>query len=218
MDFEENKRVIILTAVALVLVFVFLLKDNNPPLEKTHKTSNVKTEKKSKDIEVLYVDEDANKEVVPKETKRVLAPPTKKAKKPKVVDITNLDEEGIKAYLKEKSLKNITTPKKKQTDENYEAPRFSVYSNIDKSDAEKLRDETRPPSTPVIVQGSFGSGTPYTVAIDADIYSQAKDIVISNNDPDGTIEEITNIKKKSANNGYNDEKQIIAPPSIGATK
>ena len=214
MDFEENKRVIILTAAAVVLVFVFFLKENNSSVEKMEKISSVKTEKKAKDIEVLYIDSEAKKEATTKEPTKVLSKKIERKNKPKITDITNLDEEGIKAYFKEKSLKNITTQKRKPTDENYEAPRFSVYSNIDKSEAEKLRDATRPPSTPVIVQGSFGSGTPYTVAIDADIYTHAKDIVISNNDPDGTIEEITNIKKKSANNAYNDAKQIIAPPSV----
>ena len=208
MDFDTNKRTLFLASIALVLAFLFILKNHNSHHDKVDEEATVKVKKNSKDIEILYVKDDANS----KDNSKISS--EKEASKQRENrEVMPDDEEEIAQYIEQHSLKNITTTKEQLADENYEIPRFSVYANIDKSEALKLKDKTLPPSTPIIVKGAFNSGVPYAVAIDANIYSKAKDIVISNNEPDGTIEEIVNIKNTKVED---DEREVISPPTIGS--
>ena len=210
MDFDTNKRTLFLIAFALILALVLLLKNSNSDLDRSsEKTIERVKADSSNNIEILYVDDDENL----KDSSKV-SDKKEVAKKPETVEAVANEEDEIVNYLKQKSLKNITVTKEKLADENYEIPRFSVYADIDKTEAAKLKDKTLPPSTPIIVKGAFNSGVPYTVAIDANIYTGAKDIVISNNEPDGTIEEIVNIKDSIVKD---EEREIIAPPTIGGT-
>jgi len=131
----------------------------------------------------------------------------------KIDNITSNKE--AKEYLSQHSLKNISTSQ----DSTGETPRYSVYSDISMKEAKKRRNKFVPPSAPTVVQGSFPSGEPYSVIIDSDLKSQAKDIVISNNQADGTITELAKVpvsnKQVSDTQENNGDSSLIAPPSIG---
>lgn len=114
-------------------------------------------------------------------------------------------------YIKNRDLKSVNIYNKK--DNNSQVPRYGIYADIDIQTAKSNRDKFTPPSLPVVVNSTFESGEPYSVVIDHDVYSQAKEIIITDNNPDGTINQIVKIPSK---NHQNDETtQIITPPSIG---
>lgn len=204
-----NNRIIILSIIAISLASLLILKENNEE-SNSNKTHSTHISEIKKDVvvpkKVLYFDNEnlENKnEVIDNKSKTYIV----KEAEPK-----NIKEEDIDNYIKVRSLKNITSTQDELNNPDYIIPRFSIYTNIDKKEALKKKDKSIPPATPVIISGSFYSGVPYTVIIDGDIKNEATDIVISNNHPDGSIEEIVNIKNKPS---FDNELLIISPPTIG---
>jgi len=220
-----NKRIIVLSSVAIALTLILVLKNSDTSEESINGniSSNLKnqniifeTEKKSK----IFEEEDklANKDtpIIQQDldysqnqfkNKSNSNPTYVKTIVPEIKHHST----SIESYIKSKSLKNITSTKVQLDNPSYTSPRFSVYSNITTTKAKQKRDNSLPPSAPVIVQGTFYSGTPYTVIIDGDLQREATDIVISNNLPDGSIEEIVNISHPITP----DEEQVISfPPAI----
>ncbi len=229
-----NRRVIFLSVIAIALAFLLLLKNSDKESDEVdiafQKTQSVKqsekhsakqsdnsqkvanldesklTEKKEKPKKQvrLHVEIEPQEVVEAEQTTSYDTLPKKSI---------NIKREDIPNYLAEKSLVNITSTKSELANPDYTSPRFSVYTNISKKEASEKRDNTFPPSAPKIINGSFHSGLPFTVIIDADINKEADDIVVSNNHPDGSIQEIINIKEKEAEDA--EHRVIMAPPSIG---
>jgi len=126
-------------------------------------------------------------------------------------DLGNIKEPT--KYIENRGLVNINLSAASKRIENSEIPRYGIYADIDMDTARANRDEFVPPSLPVVINSTFSSGEPYSVVIDHDVYSQAQEIIVSDNNPDGTINQIVRIPTKNSQNGI--DSQIIAPPSIG---
>jgi len=183
---------------------------SHPTIKTIPKTSN----------EIVNIDEEVehvNKVIKPKPT---LQKEYKKREKVvrNIVDINDISSnDDAHEYLVEHSLKNVSpTDKEMKT-----TPRFSVYADITIKEAREKRNQLLPPSAPTMIQGSFPSGEQYNAIIDTDLKNNAKQIVVSNNQADGTITELAKVpvsdKQQSSNTqeNVNDSSVVIAPPSIG---
>lgn len=210
----NNTNIILVGFTCGIIGLYFIVGENpNNNLTETSKVMTKikenKVDKPKKDIEIVYLKDDT------KYTNRVNKVDKVDKLKKENLDSKNLDSfENIKdpmEYIKNRDLKSLNIYNKKT--ENSEVPRYGIYADIDTETAKSNRDKMVPPSLPVVVNSTFESGEPYSVVIDSDVYSQAKEIVITDNNPDGTINQIVRIPSKSSQN--NENTQVIIPPSIG---
>ncbi|MEA3315207.1 MAG: hypothetical protein U9Q30_05070 [Campylobacterota bacterium] len=188
--------------------------DENPKV--ITKVEDVEVKNIKKDIEIVYLEDDTEKNLEKDNANNKVTISQESIEKEKItIEKSNIDSfDNIKdptEYIKNRELKSINMSNKKM--ENSEVPRYGVYANIDTQTAKSNRDKFVPPSLPIVVNSTFESGEPYSVVIDHDVYSQAQEIVITDNNPDGTINQMVRISSK--NNQNSENTQVVTPPSIG---
>lgn len=213
MLFDTNKKVAVLFIVAGVIVsYTLLREDNSKKMDAPKKEAQKSEVKKDKDISILYIDkgnENSNKNTQ-------TAP---QAQEQKVIVREEVDElatfyddsERVKQYIKEKHLVNLA--ENSSIEQEQTKSRYSVYADISQKDASQNRDKTLPPMAPTIINGVFPSGSSYTVVVDSSVKQQARKIIVTDNNPDGTIQEAVQIPQTTSSDTQ--EITLTAPPSIG---
>jgi len=236
MDLLSNKKGFVMNKIlvgGLVIFGIFTVYylniDDNVVIKQTssknisspQNKTPIKVRKQS--VEIVYLDDNNEKETKANskilEAKRTVS---RDSKNNSIQNNSNYDpqnEKYINEYIESNNLIEIVPSKTKSKD----IPRFSVYADISLDEAKKKQNKMMPPSAPLIVNGSFSSGTIFTVVIPSEIKQAASHIAVVDNNPDGTKNEIIdllpqNLEEKSSNQDTQNEAQdltIMAPPSIG---
>ena len=201
--------------VAIVSIVISFNDDSRPKVIPNIPTTKISIEENN-DIEVLYLVEDENKTQTKIQLNQIDKQISTKYLNEEINEnIQDLQYEKAEEYIKKKKLHNITSVTKTS---DQDSPRFSVYSDISTEEAKNNQNKDLPPLSPVILNGTLNSGQTYTVIIDGNVKNQAKEIVITDNDPSGNIIEAINVP---IDNGKDKEPEednnnvFIAPPSIG---
>jgi len=224
MEFDTNKKILSAIIVGGVVAYMFIAKETPHVQNEDVSKPTQKSVKKSKEsVDILYLDNDkvSNTPTTSQITPKTQTYTDTSSNSDTVSNFYN-DEKKIKQYIEEKRLVEIT-PKKQNNNGSSQTQRYSVYSTVDRKTAKQNRNTTLPPTAPAIISGTFTSGTPYTVIVDGDVKSQANELLITDNNPDGTINEavsvpqqqLSNQETNNYNNDAQEEVKLVAPPSIG---
>jgi len=225
MEFDTNKKILSAIVVGGVVAYMFIAKETpHVQNEDVSKPTQESVKRSKESVDILYLDNDkvSKTPITSKITPKTQSYTDTSTNSDTISNFYN-DEKKIKQYIQEKQLVEIT-PKQKNSNGTSQTPRYSVYSTVDRKTAKQNRNQTLPPTAPAIISGTFTSGTPYTVIVDGDIKSQANELVVTDNNPDGSINEavsvpqqqqLSNQETNNNNNNAREEVKLIAPPSVG---
>lgn len=213
-----NKNIIIVligTIAIFALVYTNLDDSTNEQnvQQTTAENTTEVTEKQKKNVEILYLD-DSNKQK--ENIKEIMKTQVNET----VSKETSIDTK-VQNYIVTKQLQAITLNKNA---EKAESSKHTIYSNISLEEAEAAtKSDMQPPMAPTIVSGKFDSGETYSVIIPTSVKSQANEIIITNNNADGTPKESITLKQDDPESSFQPLKQeeleqtitIETPPSIG---
>ena len=215
MEFDTNTKIVALVATGLIGSYLLFQTTGSSELEQTpvmkHKEDT--SEKHKEAISILYLDDDTG--VQSNQAKHEKTFVQKRITHDEVDETDDLvaiydDSDKIKQYIEEKHLINLS--KTRNSGENQPKSRYSVYADINQKDAFQKRNKSLPPMAPTIISGVFTSGSPYTVVVDSSVKQQAREIIVTDNNPDGTIQEAVKIPQTTSDT---QEIRLTAPPAIG---
>lgn len=192
---------------AVILIIFYLIYSSLNTQKIEHKIDTPKVEKvkeqefsENKSVDILYLDTEEKQE--------------KKIDNNKVENSHKVDDvQEIENYIIENQLKKIETSKKIN---NEQIQKHTIYADITKEEIESTTNNMMPPLAPTIVSGTFNSGESYNIIIPTLVKNNAKDIIITNNNEDGTIKESVALKIQGENSMPQQPTILETPPSIGS--
>lgn len=200
-----NKLVLVGIGVFALIIAYLYIDTSTKTIETSIENKSIKTEQFSpkvekKKVDIIYLDKERKEDA------------SKVEKHQSEAEELQVDS-SIKDELASQNLKVIT----KKLDENGYTPRFSVYADTTVKEIEEKNNNSMPPLAPTIVNGIFPSGQTYSVVVPTEVINSAQNIVITQNNPDGTITESTPLEIPSTDE-QTTTSTIDAPPSPGMTK